>query len=199
MCDCATKVDALSAEVARLNTELASARRAAVTDPLTGLPNRAGFAAHRTQLVDVPHTVLLIDVDGFKQVNDRYGHEVGDLVLQVIADRMAAVSKDGRTVLARLGGDEFAATIVGDAATGRDVADRIGRSMHRPITVTSGATVWPSVSIGVVRHTPGHHPSVTLRAADKAMYATKRAGRVPTGLVPVELPTAPLTTTGSIR
>lgn len=185
-------------EVVRLRSALAIALHTARTDALTGLPNRAAFMRHRADLVDVPHSVLFVDVNAFKQVNDTFGHRAGDRVLQAIAERMLRATDDGRTVVARVAGDEFAATVLGDPAIGRDVAARITQAVHGPVPATDGRQVWPSVSVGVAWHRPGDDPASTLEAADKAMYATK-ARRVPAGLVPVDLPTTPLTTTGRTR
>lgn len=176
-----------AAEMTRLRAELAEARRQALTDALTRLPNRAAFTAHRNTLADVGHTVLLADVDGFKSVNDTYGHAAGDQVLQAIADRMRRAANDRRTFLARLAGDEFAATVIGDAVAGREVAHRLGLAVYGPVEVAGGARVWPSVSIGVAWHRVGANPSESLHAADQAMYAS-RADRVPAGLVRVDLP-----------
>lgn len=154
-------------------------------DPLVGLPNRALFQQRldtlealcgRTgQLV----AVLYLDLDGFKQVNDLYGHEAGDHVLKVAAQRLRGVLRQ-TDMAARLGGDEFAVTLLlGDAERhlATVVADRIIQSLRQPIAWRDNA-LGIGTSIGVAFYPcAGRALDRTVQAADHAMYLAKRGGK----------------------
>jgi diguanylate cyclase (GGDEF)-like protein/PAS domain S-box-containing protein len=143
-------------------------------DQLTGLPNRAALTEQlgRRERVDV--TVLFIDLDGFKEVNDSLGHEQGDRVLRDVGSRIASVVRSGVTV-GRLGGDEFLAIMQGsDVAAGRVVAKRI---IDGIVQVGSVLTQFPlSASIGIATGTPDESAEEILRRADHAMYQAKAEG-----------------------
>ena len=158
-------------------------------DVLTGLPNRATFAEHLTQVTsDGPrvYAVLFIDLDHFKPVNDRYGHDVGDAVLQAVAARIeSTVRRDSRTrandLLCRLGGDEFAVVLAGAAETdARMVAARILNAVAEPISVGSTQVVI-GATIGIAFSDPGAPEQLQIdsvvQRADSAMYQAKAAGR----------------------
>jgi diguanylate cyclase (GGDEF)-like protein len=166
----------------------ASTRRAlersheAHTDALTGLANRRSFAEH---LADASSGIgaagtgvlLLMDLDGFKDVNDRLGHDVGDAVLIAFADRLAH-SVPPNAYAARLGGDEFAVLMTWpkrDAET-ENVVLELHRRLSEPLVV-GGFPVSVGVSIGAA-HLPVDGPSAEelMRAADIAMYRSKRLG-----------------------
>ena len=143
-------------------------------DELTGLPNRAALTeqlGHRDR-VDV--TVLFIDLDGFKEVNDSLGHEQGDRVLRDVGTRIASVVRSGVTV-GRLGGDEFLAIMQGDDVTaGRVVAQRI---INAIVEVGNSLTRFPlSASVGIATGSPKESAEQILRRADNAMYAAKAQG-----------------------
>ena len=167
-------------ERARLEEELT---RQAFHDGLTDLANRALFrdrldhALAQAGRVRETLAVLLVDLDGFKQVNDSLGHDAGDRLLQAIAERFTAVTRPGDT-LARLGGDEFALLLEGAneaAATG--VAERLLTSLAEPIDV-AGRSLRLGASIGiVVRAREGIDSDSLIRDADLAMYAAKESGR----------------------
>jgi diguanylate cyclase (GGDEF)-like protein len=146
-------------------------------DPLTGLVNR-GALAEALEACPAGSTVLYLDLDGFKAVNDGAGHVAGDTILQVVAQRLRAASRDCDTI-ARLGGDEFALVLTGlSSAEAIPVADRILRDVAQPIE--SGGS-WHTVgaSIGIAGTTAGAawSPAALLCAADAAMYRAKRLGR----------------------
>ncbi|MFI6805641.1 diguanylate cyclase domain-containing protein [Streptomyces luteogriseus] len=154
-------------------------------DALTGLPNRALFAdrvAHalrkRTTRA-APPAVLVMDLDGFKAVNDSAGHAVGDALLIQAARRLQASVRAEDTV-ARLGGDEFAALLEGEAGThpsrAKDVAERILSALTQPYQI-AGNKALVSASIGMTLALPGVTPDELLRQADEAMYEAKRAGK----------------------
>jgi diguanylate cyclase (GGDEF)-like protein/PAS domain S-box-containing protein len=163
----------------RLEDELA---RQVLHDQLTGLGNRMLLqtrleAAATRRDPDNQVAVLLLDLDGFKQVNDTYGHAVGDEVLRVLASRLQHASRAGDTV-ARTGGDEFVLlcpeTAEPDAVV---VARRVVDAVSAPVRV-GDVTVHVGASVGVA-HAAGHaaDPDMLLIEADHAMYAAKRAGR----------------------
>ncbi|WP_207783748.1 putative bifunctional diguanylate cyclase/phosphodiesterase [Micromonospora globispora] len=158
---------------------VARLRRLAYCDQLTGLPNRLTFnrRLRRALRDEVPVAVLLLDLDGFKQVNDRFGHASGDRLLASIAERMRnAVGGDG--MIARLGGDEFAVLVDGDRPVPPErLAERL-LAVLQPLPGEEDLGVHPSASIGIAEY-GAHHTSHTdlLRDADIAMYAAKAAGK----------------------
>ncbi|MEU3452833.1 EAL domain-containing protein [Micromonospora sp. NPDC006766] len=153
-------------------------RRLAYTDQLTGLANRLTFNRRlRRALRDGgPVAVLLLDLDGFKQVNDRFGHATGDRLLTTIAERMRdAVGDDGS--IARLGGDEFAVLIGGEGVPPEQLAQRLLAALE-PLPGEEDLGEHPSASIGIAEYGPQHASHTDLlRDADIAMYAAKAAGK----------------------
>ncbi len=164
----------------RLEEELI---RQAFHDGLTSLANRALFrdrldqAVARSERARSPLAVLLVDLDGFKQVNDSLGHDAGDQLLRAVAERFSAAVRPSDT-LARLGGDEFAVLL--DSASEEEaieVAHRLNEKLGEPVTI-SGRELTVGASIGIVAHPGGPADSDDLiRHADIAMYAAKDAGR----------------------
>ena len=147
----------------------------ATHDVLTGLVNRAELVAaiDRARQTGSAASVLLLDLDGFKRVNDSLGHAFGDEVLQTIAGRLrAAVRPDD--VVARLGGDEFAVLAAADNDPGA-LARRVCEMIGEPV-VLSRASVSLSASVGVAPATTGPDADAVLAAADLAMYAAKADG-----------------------
>ncbi|MFP5218500.1 MAG: putative bifunctional diguanylate cyclase/phosphodiesterase, partial [Actinomycetes bacterium] len=151
----------------------------ATSDPLTGLRNRrAWLTALEDALAEVEIgrvAVALVDLDGFKEVNDSFGHAAGDVALGDVAQRMRDVADDGM-LAARLGGDEFALLVVGTDAEQRAVvtADRLCRGQQSRIGAIS-VSVGASAGIAVSRERDD--ASSILRRADLAMYDAKRARR----------------------
>lgn len=180
----------LSVLVDRLGSVNRDLARQASTDPLTGLSNRyaleqivdrAMFASAAASDGDAATALLLIDLDGFKEVNDTYGHAVGDMLLQSFAHALAKRMRKTDTT-ARLGGDEFVvlAHQVRDRAAVLAVADSI-HSVLGAITSVQERPVSVSASIGACllsSATAGHQTGMTavLRAADRAMYRAKSLG-----------------------
>jgi diguanylate cyclase (GGDEF)-like protein/PAS domain S-box-containing protein len=157
--------------------------RQAFHDSLTGLANRALFRDRLEQALARSVRsrdrlgVILLDLDGFKQVNDSLGHDVGDQLLEQVARRLAEVIRPGDT-LARLGGDEFAILVEGaDEAAAADVARRVLDRLSEPATV-AGREFVLAASAGIALHGGGPGDGEELiRHADVAMYAAKEGGR----------------------
>jgi diguanylate cyclase (GGDEF)-like protein len=148
-------------------------------DALTGLGNRMLLAeeTRRALAPGLPAAMLLLDLDGFKEVNDTLGHDAGDRLLATVADRLRAAAEPA-DVLVRLGGDEFVLLLPGTAAAADAVAaaERIRIALRRPIVI-AGLPVEVDASIGVAL-APEHGTDLTtlLKRADVAMYDAKRAG-----------------------
>jgi diguanylate cyclase (GGDEF)-like protein/PAS domain S-box-containing protein len=161
--------------------------RLAYTDYLTGLPNRArlmaGLAGARARVADGERaSLLLLDLDGFKPVNDVAGHEAGDHLLVQVAARLRATVRDGDLV-GRLGGDEFAVLVPDGIEEATGLAERIVaglRDLHPTTGVegyTSGVVFDVSGSVGVTELDPADDVSTTIRQADFALRAAKAAGK----------------------
>jgi diguanylate cyclase len=150
-------------------------REHARTDELTGLPNRRRFIAELELLRRRTGTLLLLDLDGFKAVNDNYGHEVGDQLLKQITLRFNRVLPNG-VLIARLGGDEFGVVVYGQRNIGNDVALALRATCTYPFTLSVG-DVKVGVSIGsVTTEGPTSTKEALLKRADTAMYEAKRNG-----------------------
>ena len=146
-------------------------REMALTDELTGLANRRRFIAELDTLSLQEATVLLMDLDGFKAVNDALGHEVGDQLLIQISQRFKRVIAP-HDLLARLGGDEFALLVYGLPHHGLEAAHAIRSTLSYPFNL-AGSDIKVDVSIGRVIN--DHQPEL-LHRADTAMYEAKRGG-----------------------
>ncbi len=161
-----------------------TARAAAVYDPLTGLPNRTLMTEHLEQALRVARrerslvALLFIDLDDFKEVNDRWGHAVGDALLQSIAGRLNGVLRDGDGV-ARLAGDEFTVTLTGlrDPGYVEVVAQKVLDALTAPHDL-QGRLVRVGASIGAaVFPTDAMQATELLMLADTAMYRAKLHGK----------------------
>jgi len=152
-------------------------RRVITTDDLTGLPNRRALgrvaATRLAARPEEPAALLMLDLDGFKEVNDSLGHDVGDLLLTHVGTRLLQ-EMDGPDTLARLGGDDFAVLLDrADADQGMETAQRLRRALAAPFTI-DGLTLEITASIGIAV-APGHGDDLAtlLRKADIAMYKAK--------------------------
>ncbi|MDX8353857.1 GGDEF domain-containing protein [Cognatiyoonia sp. IB215182] len=165
---------ALIGHLDRLQGQLA---QLATTDMLTGLPNRRAFldraagAAH-----DCGGVVLMLDVDHFKQVNDVYGHAVGDICLQAVARRIEQLVRQ-HDVVGRLGGEEFGIYLV-DAPVemAREIGERLARGV-RVEAVELPQEVTVTISVGAVPSQAASTLAELLARADEALYEAKAAGR----------------------
>ena len=141
------------------------------TDELTGLPNRRRLVAELATYSETEGALLLLDLNEFKPVNDKYGHEVGDLILQQVAQRFSRSLPTG-SVLARLGGDEFGVLINGSYETTLEAAFALQATLSYPFIIR-GHTINIGVSIG---HAHNDGENNLLERADAAMYEAKRTG-----------------------
>jgi diguanylate cyclase (GGDEF)-like protein len=181
-------LDSLAERNAELQAAQSALQHQAHHDSLTGLPNRALFRDRLDQALSLSarhqssFAVLYIDIDGFKPVNDRLGHDAGDRVLKEIAERLRQIVRDSDTV-ARLGGDEFAviANDVGHQqellALGEKLCTRLSETYALDVP-QSEAPLSLGASIGIaVYPAHGQHAEGLLHAADAAMYEAKHGGK----------------------
>ncbi len=140
------------------------------TDELTGLANRRRFISEFEKFQKAPGSLLILDLDGFKPVNDQLGHEVGDQLLAQVAQRLDRVMPRG-ALLARLGGDEFGALVPGH--DGVEVAVALRATLEFPFSV-AGHEIKLGVSIGEAFSASESDGQSLLRRADEAMYRAKR-------------------------
>lgn len=159
-------------------------RELATVDDLTKLLNRRQFLAsleaeyRRSVLSNANLSVLMIDADNFKQINDRHGHAAGDTVLRALAERCCSVLRKS-DVVGRVGGEEFAATLAEtDLQAGFETAERLRRVVERHPVELAGNPIPVTVSLGVAaREGKVVHPQELLKLADRALYEAKATGR----------------------
>jgi len=177
-------------DITERTEHLERAAHLAYHDTLTGLPNRARLHEHlslavaRAERNETALAVVFFDVDLFKQVNDRHGHEAGDRLLAEFARRWRAIGRDG-DVLARFGGDEFVLLITDIPRacaheTATAAVSRYADALKHPLDLhaTPGEMTELGVSAGIALYpTDGTTPDALLLAADAEMYVRKRAGR----------------------
>lgn len=171
-------------DISELKAAEEKLRQLAHFDPLTGLPNRAllmdrlRLGLKQTQRRERLLAVCFLDLDGFKPINDRFGHDAGDRVLVEIARRLSVSLRSGDTV-ARIGGDEFVLLLV-DLATVAEleqILSRLFATLHEPLVVATEKTS-VGASIGVTLYPlDDTDPDGLLRHADHAMYRAKQTGR----------------------
>jgi diguanylate cyclase (GGDEF)-like protein/PAS domain S-box-containing protein len=156
----------------------------ATTDPLTGVLNRRAFGEQgdreisRARRYDIPLSVLMLDVDHFKRINDTFGHMAGDQVLRLMAEVMRKTLRE-TDLIGRIGGEEFAAILTETPIEGAlDTSERLRKSIEsKPLETEDGVVVY-TASIGVTEYrTTDKSLEQTLKRADAALYKAKASGR----------------------
>ncbi len=168
--------------VTRLRAQRAKLERMAWYDALTGLPNRNLMFQRLDELIHCDqeeHTSLslaVVDLDGFKQVNDNFGHHAGDELLRQVAERFTHIVRQGDLV-ARTGGDEFVLLLTDqDPRACETICERILEALSKPYTLTT-QTIRIGASLGLARYPrDGRDTTELSRKADQAMYQAKRSG-----------------------
>lgn len=180
----------LKKELNRSQTELASQRqqieelRSAVRmDGLTQLANRAYFDEKLQEMIRLQHrhhdvfSLLLLDVDNFKEINDRYGHQAGDRILKGVAFNLKSALRES-DFIARFGGDEFAVILFKtNGAAAIDVASKLCRSQTENRLLLDGVNVGVTLSIGAAESSDSDTPETILKRADLGLYRAKSDGR----------------------
>jgi diguanylate cyclase len=158
-------------------------RTAVRIDGLTQLANRLYFDEKLTEMIVLrkrygdPFSLLMIDLDNFKTINDSYGHPAGDRILKGVAMKIKA-SLRGSDFLARFGGDEYALILIKtDAAAAQEVAWKLCEEVRGSRFLLDDATLSMTLSIGVAEATERDSEETLLKRADAALYRTKSAGR----------------------
>jgi diguanylate cyclase (GGDEF)-like protein len=175
---------ALKTERTRLKSELRDALALADTDPLTGILNRRGFereiarAISFARRMNVECTLLFFDLNGFKQINDNYGHDAGDLVIKEFAKKIHANLRQS-DVVGRVGGDEFMALLVkANKEEATHKAAQFNEVIKNIAIPYKNTTIGVKCTIGV--HTVKHDENIkqAITSADKAMYANKLSDKI---------------------
>jgi len=176
-----TGLELLNRKIGKLNLD-------SITDPLTGLANRRGaqLALEEWENDARPFAVVLMDIDHFKQVNDQFGHDVGDRTLQYLARQMRKVER-ASDVLCRSGGEEFMMLL---PDTGLEDASRVAERLHQLMQASVEAVGRPvTLSFGVAHYpTTSSFPEQVLKAADEALYRAKNGGRNRVEVAPAQQP-----------
>jgi len=161
--------------------------RLSITDQLTGIPNRRSFDNQierewlRSAREKLPLSMMMLDVDNFKKYNDTFGHQQGDVALQIVADTMAKTLRRAADFAARWGGEEFAVLLPNTATAGAmKIAEQIRQNVEqKPIPLLSGEITKTTVSIGLHTMVPSQVclQCELISLVDKALYAAKSTGR----------------------
>ncbi|MFN3521072.1 MAG: GGDEF domain-containing protein [Phenylobacterium sp.] len=180
-----TEIDDLRSEVGRLKARLAEVEGLADRDPLTPLLNRRALVRELGRIrtfaarYGSPASLIYFDLDGFKLVNDRFGHAAGDAALKAVAERLSAQVRES-DIVGRMGGDEFAVIL---AQADHAAAEAKGQALARAIEaqpITFGDWSAPlHISYGVCEITPDRAPEDVVAEADQAMFVRKRERRAP--------------------
>lgn len=178
------RMQKLGEKLRSVEQELGSARKQMTLDPLTQLCNRGALDLQLERTVSVNFfsetsaSILMVDIDHFKQINDTYGHQAGDAVLQQLADRLVSTFPRKTDFIARYGGEEFCILLQG---AGLELCQRLGERLlkvvqDKPFTYQDG-DIPATVSIGVAELRPGEAVPTWLERADRALYRAKDSGR----------------------
>jgi len=167
-----------------MRVELKRANEKAETDPLTGLANRASLDGHLAGTAAIgafrnsPTTLILMDLDHFKRVNDDHGHLAGDAVLRTVGERLRALGLRETDLIARYGGEEFAIVLHECREDdGLKVAERVRAAVDAIDLVYEGTRVHVTASLGVAERKLDEAPEAWIERADQALYSAKSNGR----------------------
>jgi diguanylate cyclase (GGDEF)-like protein len=173
-------LDTLRAEVGQLKTRLKAAEDLADRDTLTPLLNRRGFLRELSRVRTFAErygssaSLIYFDLDGFKAINDQYGHAAGDAALRTVSERLLTHVRES-DVVGRMGGDEFAVVLVQtDQATAETKAASLAAAMEREPVVFAGGSAAIRLSYGVREIASNAEPEALIAEADAAMFAAKR-------------------------
>lgn len=152
----------------------------ATTDPLTGLPNREQLDSYMKKLFagkGPPISLIMLDIDHFKKVNDTYGHDAGDKVLKQFAGIVRKAVRPSDQVF-RYGGEEFTVVCKASLMEAFEIAGRVRAKVEKtPVAINDNLIVSITASFGVARHRPGDTPETLHKRADEALYIAKQNGR----------------------
>lgn len=149
------------------------------TDPLTGVPNRREIDRHLDKVTAKmkPLSVIMVDIDHFKKVNDTYGHDAGDLVLQQFAAIVRASIRPA-DCLGRYGGEEFLVICNADLEETAEIAERVRSTVYQtPVKLSNEMVTSITASFGIAQQMTGEDPYSMVKRADKGLYAAKQNGR----------------------
>jgi diguanylate cyclase (GGDEF)-like protein len=175
-----TEIDDLRGEVGRLKARLVEVEEQADRDPLVPVLNRRAFVRELSRIrtfsqrYGSPASVVYFDLDGFKSVNDRFGHAAGDAALQAVGERLTAQVRES-DIVGRMGGDEFAVILVqADQATAEAKAQSLARAIEREPLTFGDWSAPIHISYGVRQISLEAEPEAIVAEADAAMYVKKR-------------------------
>lgn len=179
-----SEADALRTERDELAVALRHTEALSLTDELTDLPNRRAFVQRldqelsRSQRTGQPLALVLLDIDNFKDINDEYGHYVGDMILRRFAQSMAGELRQ-HDLLARYGGEEFALLLPESSVDDARIAmDKLARRIRsEPLDAGSSSIDLPTFSAGIACLRPGESATTLINRADQSLYLAKRLGR----------------------
>ena len=180
------QLDENKREIEHLRDQLNQIRAEILTDALTGITNRKGFMQRIEQsMSQIPHelagfTVMMVDIDKFKEINDTYGHLIGDKVIRFIASTLKEQVK-GKDAVARFGGDEYVVMLLDSELQGAEIVAENIRLIVEKTRIKRNETGAPigrvTVSIGIAQYQPGESVIQLLNRADAALYQSKNKGR----------------------
>ncbi|MBR9805100.1 GGDEF domain-containing protein, partial [bacterium] len=177
-----TQLQSAENEIAELRKQLLSTVADANIDPLTKIANRRVFdrdLIQRFQKEDADTTLVLVDLDHFKQLNDTYGHLMGDKVLQAVGKVLQTLCPEG-SLPVRYGGEEFALLVDGDLQSGCHLAETIRQALSKvSISRKNSGDVIENItaSFGVAQRVSEEYPEELIERADQALYSAKENGR----------------------
>lgn len=173
------RIQELESSTQRMEATLIEERQQADTDALTGLANRRALEARMATLCEgTPGatSLVILDIDHFKAINDQLGHAAGDRALRIVADQLQAALRPG-DFLARYGGEEFVAVLHAGAAEALQVAERLRERIERVRFHSQNQPVSITLSCGVATVHAGDTPATAFERADRALYQAKDSGR----------------------